>query len=86
MEYSEGLMTELRTLEDFEKSLSLTKVGERRIKALRKCRDDFKKLHLPDVSDQRELLIAFMEYLSELTMGIDDYDQKELLDDFESNL
>jgi hypothetical protein len=32
-----------------DRSLSLTKVGESRIKALRKCRDDFKKLHLPDV-------------------------------------
>jgi len=43
-------------------------------------------LNIDDVSNQRELLIAFMEYLSELPMGIDDFDQKELLDDFESNL
>ena len=45
-----------------------------------------KLLNIDDVSNQRELLIAFMEYLSELPMGIDDFDQKELLDDFESNL
>ena len=45
---------------------------------------DYDLLH--NVSNRRELLIAFMEHLSELSMGIDDYDQKELLDDFESNL
>ena len=44
------------------------------------------KLTIHDVSNQRELLIAFMEYLSELTMGIDYYDQEELLNKFESNL
>lgn len=43
-------------------------------------------LPIDSVSNQRELLIAFMEHLSDLSMGIDDYDQKELLDDFESNL
>jgi hypothetical protein len=56
MEYTEGLMRELENLEIFEKTDSLTEIGKKRIVALRKCRDDFKKLHLPDVSQRSELL------------------------------
>tara|TARA_R110000822_G_scaffold178548_1_gene318474 strand:+ start:194 stop:469 length:276 start_codon:yes stop_codon:yes gene_type:complete len=50
MEYTEGLMRELDVLVGYEKTDSLTKVGVSRIKALRKCQSDFKKLHLPNVS------------------------------------
>jgi hypothetical protein len=41
---------------------------------------------LDDVSNRRELLIAFKEYLSELTMDLDSYTDKDILDNFESNL
>tara|TARA_R110000851_G_scaffold185935_2_gene335205 strand:+ start:3997 stop:4266 length:270 start_codon:yes stop_codon:yes gene_type:complete len=48
MEYTEGLMRELENLEIFDKTDSLTEIGKNRIVSLRKCRDDFKKLHLTD--------------------------------------
>ena len=45
-----------------------------------------KLFDLYSVSNQRELLIAFKEYLIELTMDLDSYTDKDILDDFESNL
>ncbi len=48
MEYTEALMRELENLVVFEKANNLTEVGKKRIAALRECRSNFRRLHLPD--------------------------------------
>lgn len=82
MEYTEGLMRELENLVHFEKTDSLTEVGKKRIVALRKCRDNFKKLHLPDVVGQSEQLLAFGWYMMEHSNINDGKTAKDYLREF----
>ena len=82
MEYTEGLMRELENLEIFEKTDSLTEIGKKRIVALRKCRDDFKKLHLPNVVGQSEQLLALAQYICQHQNNLDGKTAKDYLQDF----
>ena len=66
MEYTEAVDREIEALEVFEKKSGLTEVGKKKIKALRKCRDDFKKLHLPVVNYRTWTVDEIVEELKDI--------------------
>lgn len=48
-------------------------------------KEQVKKINIPNVSQQRELLLAFFDDLGELPMGLTHYDREKVVEKFIAN-